>query len=345
MAIKWVTKMAFLRNPEVKKSWLIFLCMSLLMTAGAFWMDKLMGFYMIGCLGLIHLWYLIVTYKRYRSISNLSVQIDRVLHGDYGIDVGEFNEGELAILKHDIYKVTLRLREQAEALKKEKINLANSLADISHQLRTPLTSMNMVVAFLGNEKTSENKRKEMVRELNVLLRRMDWLITSLLKISKLDAGTASFNKRTIYLRDVFRQAMEPLSVIMDLRNHRICFNGDMESKIEADFGWTVEAVSNILKNAMEHMDDSGKIMVEFLENPLYVECTIKDNGKGIDAEDLPYVFNRYFKGKNSRESSVGIGLALTKMIITEQDGTIKVENHPDGGVNFTIRFNKKSKLS
>ena len=234
--------------------------------------------------------------------------------------------------------MTSRLREQKQQLQDDKIYLADSIADISHQIRTPLTSINLLVQFLSEPNISDERRMKLTHELLGLLSRIDWLITTLLKISKLDAGTVQFKRETLPLDELIRKSTSPLLVPIELREQTLAVGA--EGNFTGDVSWTVEAISNIVKNCMEHTPDGGRIEIKASENALYTEIIISDNGTGIDKEDLPHIFERFYKGKNSDDKRFGIGLALARTIITSQNGTIKAENNADKGALFTIRFYK-----
>ena len=270
----------------------------------------------------------------------MSYEIDKILHNNSEFDLNRFAEGELAILHSEIYKMTVRLREQTEALKRDKIFLADSIADISHQIRTPLTSINLIANFLADEELSDERRLSLVKDLFQLLSRIDWLISTLLKISKLDAGTVRFAKDTVKVSELIQKAVKPLAIPMDLRNQQLIVKANGDEQFEGDLAWTAEAIENILKNCMEHTPNGGTITIKVKDTPIYTELLITDTGPGIDPEDLPHLFERFYKGKNSSTGNVGIGLALARMIITSQNGTIKAENGKNGGAVFTLRFYK-----
>ena len=181
-------------------------------------------------------------------------------------------------------------------------------------------------------------RHQLTNELYELLGRIDWLITTLLKISKLDAGTVSFNKETVSLETLIKRSCSPLLIPMELHGQELIIRAD--GNFYGDPAWTSEAVSNIVKNCMEHTPDGGRIEINAAENALYSEIVIKDNGTGISPEDLPHIFERFYKGKDSDGKSFGIGLALSRMIIAGQKGTVKAENRKNAGAMFTLRFYK-----
>ncbi|WP_244280994.1 sensor histidine kinase [Paenibacillus jilunlii] len=279
------------------------------------------------------------TQARYKSIARISNQIDLVLHNADHLYIGESDEGELSILHSEITKMTLRIRDQNDALKKEKKHLADSLADIAHQLRTPLTSANLILSLLANN-PNENERKAFVRETEELLVRMDWLITSLLKLSRLDAGIVVFQSGQIDVHHLINAALRPFLIPMELHDIDLQIDAPEGIFIQGDSGWLSEAIQNILKNCMESAGDNGKIEIVCTDNPLFTEITIHDSGAGFEKEDLPSLFDRFYRGKSPNATGYGIGLSLCRMIITRQGGTITAKNHPQGGALFAIRFPK-----
>ena len=327
-----------LKNKEVRKALLWQLLLSAAACAVCFFFDIRAGLTAAGLSLLLMLVFCISTYKRYQRISSLADDIDQVLHGDSSIDFDNYSEGELSILHSEIYKMTVRLREQQQKLINDKKYLADSLADISHQIRTPLTSINLLVERLSASGLTDECRHQLTNELYELLDRIDWLITTLLKISKLDAGTVQFNKETVSLETLINKSCAPLLIPMELRGQELILRA--EGDFYGDPAWTSEAVGNIVKNCMEHTPDGGRIEIDAAETALYSEIVIKDNGTGISPEDLPRIFERFYKGKNSDGKSFGIGLALSRMIIAEQKGTVKAENRKNAGAMFTIRFYK-----
>lgn len=286
---------------------------------------------------------IILTRWRYLEIEKLSGYLRQISSGDYSLDVRDNHEGELSILKSDIYKVTLMLSEQGELLKKDKIQLTEAISDISHQLKTPLTSMTMMVDLLSDAKLPDEKRKEFTHNMSTQLERIDWLVSSLLKISKIDAGTVVFKQDKVIVKELIQKSLEPVLIPMDIKEQRLSVKGDETVSFRGDLNWTVEALINILKNCVEHTYQSGEIRISFSENTLFTEIVISDNGKGIPKEDLPYIFNRFYKGKTASEDSVGIGMAMAHSIITNQNGHIEVISEEGQGTIFQIKFYKKIK--
>lgn len=330
--------MKLLKNKDVLKTLILQLVIGAIASIVGFIFNEAAGVLAVFLsVGFIVVYY-ITTYNRYKQLACLSEDINKILHGDNTISFDDYTEGELSILKSEIQKMTVRLREQQQRLMDDKVYLADSIADISHQIRTPLTSINLLVQFLSKPDLSEDKKRQHIMELKRMLSRIDSLITALLKISKLDAKTVRFNPQNISLEELIRKSCEPLLVPFELRGQELAISA--EGEFFGDLPWTSEAVGNIVKNCMEHTPEGGKVEVVAVENPIYSEIVITDNGTGIDKDDLPHIFERFYKGKNSGDNSFGVGLALARMIITGQGGTIKAENRKDKGAKFTIRFYK-----
>ena len=278
------------------------------------------------------------TKKRYKKIEQLNDYLVRVLADNEDDEILDQEEGELSILKTNIYKTTSTLKFQKELLTDDKKNLAAALADISHQLKTPLTSM-MVMNDLLVDEQDEDKRTEFLQTQSSQLDRMNWLIQTLLKLSKLDAGTIVLKKEDVSSTELIEEAVKPFGIQFDLRN--IKFKSDISDlNIRCDKNWTVEAIQNIIKNCIEHMDDGGELSVEMVDTNIYTQLTIKDTGCGIAKEDIPHIFERFYKGKNAGKDSVGIGLALSKSIIEGEQGEITVESTEGVGTKFIIKFYK-----
>lgn len=330
----------YFRNPEIRHQLAAFFLLGIVVVAGSFWLWRdgvfpvlLIWFFM----GILHF---AESFFRYRKIAELAAVIDDILHGKDMALLREVSEGELSILESEVNKMLIRLREQNLRLSHDKQYLADSLADLSHQLKTPLTSMNLLVTMGERESASEEKRLEYDSKIRALLQKMQWLIDVLLKISKLDADAVVFEQKEYPLRELVQKADAPLEIAMELKGITLETEITEEASFSGDMKWTSEAVENIVKNCMEHTPAGGKIMVTGRENAVFSELVITDNGEGIPEEDLPHLFERFYKGKNSSEESVGIGLALAHMIVTKQRGTLKAENRREGGARFTIRFYK-----
>ncbi|KPI46987.1 histidine kinase [Clostridioides difficile] len=328
-----------LRNKEFQKFAILFLLITIVTVTLGFAINVMTGILAIASATAFGTVFFMFTKNRYESIAHISEQIDIVLHNADHLYIAESEEGELSILQSEITKMTLRIREQNDALKKEKEYLADSLADIAHQLRTPLTSVTLILSLLENN-PDEKERKDLIRETEELLVRMDWLITSLLKLSRLDAGIVFFQKEEIDVNNLISAALHQFLIPMELHNITLQINVPKGTKIWGDLNWLLEAIQNIFKNCMESAGDNGKIDIICEDNLLFTEVTIHDSGEGFKKEDLPCLFNRFYRGKNSSTAGYGIGLALCKTIITRQGGTITAKNHPQGGAIFVIRFPK-----
>ncbi|MCG7407112.1 HAMP domain-containing histidine kinase [Paenibacillus sp. ACRRX] len=278
---------------------------------------------------------------RYRELEKLSVYLREISSGNDKLDVRDNQEGELSILKNDIYKVTLMLSEQRSLLKRDKMQLTDAISDISHQLKTPLTSMTVMAELLSGSDLPPAKRMEFTHNIRIQLERIDWLVSSLLKLSKIDAKTIPFKRDRILVKELIRKALDPVLIPMDIKEQTVSIKGDEGVSFIGDFNWTVEAVINILKNGVEHTQEGGAISISFTENALFTEIIIADNGKGIPKADLPYIFKRFYKGKHAAEGSIGIGLAMAHSIVANQNGVIDVRSSSVDGTEFRIKFYKQ----
>ncbi len=328
-----------LRNREFRQFAILFSLMTAAALMLGFAINAATGILAIASAAAYGTAFFAFTKARYKSIAAISNQIDLVLHNADHLYISGSDEGELSILHSEITKMLLRIREQNDALKKEKKHLSDSLADIAHQLRTPLTSANLILSLLANN-PEENQQKAFVRETEELLLRMDWLITSLLKLSRLDAGIVVFQCEQIDINNLICAALRPFLIPIELHDIDLQIDAPKGRSIEGDFSWLSEAIQNILKNCLESIGENGKIEIVCTDNSLFTEITIHDSGAGFEKEDLPCLFDRFYSGKKTNTTGYGIGLALCKMIITRQGGTITAKNHPQGGAIFAIRFPK-----
>lgn len=328
-----------LNNKELQRGlWLLGIAVSALSVAG-FTISAACGF-LVGFSGLLTAGiYLGTEAYRYRRLQKLSRDLDALLAGGDPLPIRAYDEGELSILANQIQKMTLRLTESAEAVKADKVFLADALADISHQLRTPLTAMNLTAAMLRSPELTAQKRIELTGELRNLLDRIDWLVETLLKISKLDAGTVKLAKERICVRELISRAAAPIAIPMELRDQSLAVYCENE-QFTGDLVWSAEALGNILKNCMEHTPVGGRITVTAQETALYTQLEIQDTGPGFAPEDIPHLFERFYKGSNAAENSYGIGLALARTVIASQNGTVQAMNGSTGA-KFVIKFYKQ----
>lgn len=276
-----------------------------------------------------------------KKIKEITKMISKINNRQFDIDINDFNEGELSILKNEISKTTTMLRQVADNSVKDKLNLKDSLGDISHQLKTPLTSITIMIDnILDNPDMDEKTRKKFLINIKREILNINFLVMSLLKLSKFDANVVKFNKESVYLKDIIIESIKNVSMIKELKNITIKVSGDDNIKLLCDFKWQVESITNILKNSIEHTSEYGTVEVNYSENKLYTRILIKDNGKGINSDDLPHIFDRFYKGKNGSDDSFGIGLSLSKTIIEKEGGSITVKSTPNIGTIFTIKYLK-----
>lgn len=278
--------------------------------------------------------------RRYRQIRMLAEQIDELLHGSEVPEFRHFREGDMEVLRDEINKLTIRLREQAALLKKDKSSLADALADISHQIRTPLTALNILLERMKSPEIDADTRRHLLREAGRMLSKIEWLVTSLLKMSKLEAGSIVLQKETIHMDRFLKEAVAPFEISMEVHDKTVTVTQAGGKSFVGDYAWTLEAVQNVIKNGLEYTPDGKSLAICCEENPLYTELKITDSGSGIPKEDLPHLFERFYRGENAGKDSFGIGLALAQMILTRENAVIQAQNAPEGGGQFRIRFYK-----
>lgn len=283
---------------------------------------------------------LIILYKKSqdKKINEISNYMNSVLNGNYSLDIRSYEEGRLSILKNDIYKITVKLKEQTDMAINEKNNLEMILSDISHQIKTPLTSMYVINDLLKSDKLSKKEKIDFLNKNESQLERIEWLVTSLLKLSRLDNGFVKLKKEKVEVAELIDNCLNPLLIPIELKNQNVVKQID-NFEIDIDFNWFSEAIINILKNAHEHTNAFGTIKVEASDNSMYSSIIISDNGTGISKQDLPYIFERFYKGANQKES-IGIGLNMAKKIIDLSGGEINVLSTPSVGTTFIIKIYK-----
>lgn len=248
-------------------------------------------------------------------------------------------EGQIGLLKTELIKMINILKEKVELLNNEKIFLNEVISDISHQLKTPMTSL-IILNDLMYEDLPKETKIEFLDKIKSQLNRMEWLIKSMLKLSKVEAKVIDFEKKEVKVSELIKKSISPSLISMEIKNIELTVNGDENISYIGDINWSCEAFVNIIKNCIEHTDTNGKINISYEENPLYCEVVIKDSGEGIDKKDLPHIFKRFYKGKSSKDDSVGIGLAMAKSIIESQNGDIYVKSEKNKGSEFHIIFHK-----
>ena len=330
--------MSLFRNEEIKKQIIIYVIFNIIVFLGALFINIIYSIYIIIVCLVIEFISLYFTKKRYNDISELTYKIDKILHNNDYTNFDVNKEGELAVLNSEIYKMTVRLREQTERLENEKNYLKDYLADISHQIRTPMTSINIMISRLSRQELTFEDRFKMIKEISKLLTRIEWLVTALLKVAQLESDTVKLKKEKTNVEEVVNKALEPLKIQAEIKNIKMKLKIEKNTNYKGDYYWSVEAISNIIKNCIEHSENGGIIEIISETNPIYTEIIITDEGKGICKEDLPHLFERFYRGNNSGSEGIGIGLYLTKMIVSKQNGVITAKNRENKGAEFNIKF-------
>lgn len=290
--------------------------------------------------------FMILTDRRYRALANMAANLDRVLAGERDIRLRDMSEGELAILSSEIDKVIARLNLTVDELQAEKLALSDALADISHQLKTPLTSIAISTELIRDRLSARGDSEDLVERLRLiqtLQARVEDLVSALLKLARIDAGVIKLVCGDVDARELVRKSFEPLAIAFDIADVR--FSADVQdgASYEGDLTWSVEALENILKNCMEHTPAGGCVSVRVTEDVLACRIRIEDTGPGIAESDLPHIFERFYRGSRDANAApsevnpagVGIGLALSKSLVTAQGGTLTAENLRDENGNVT----------
>lgn len=284
---------------------------------------------------------LIYNRKKEREIKKINKYLNEINNGNYELKIEESCEDELSKLKNELYKTTVLLRETAENSEQEKINLSNSLADISHQIKTPLTSIRIMLDNIEDNPNMDSKtREEFIEDIS---KQIDWissLAISLLKLAKFDAGAIKMNDQEVNVKKLINNVISNLAILLDIKNIKIEQKIDDDTIIKADYNWQLEALTNIIKNAIEHSHDNGTIHIDVENNSVFVKIKIRDEGEGIEKKDIKHIFDRFYKAKKSSENSIGIGLSLAKTIIEQENGYIKVDSEVDRGTTFEIKYLK-----
>ncbi len=275
-----------------------------------------------------------------RQIAALSDYVRKMTDGEIIYDVRDNREGAFSILKNDVYKLALRLSEQAALLRREKETLKDILYDISHQLKTPITSMTIMADLLEQEDLPTEKRREFVGNLQSGLTRMDWLVKSLLKLARLDAEAGELVACEVNAAELVEDAAANVRTIIEAKNQEVTTDVDGGLTIHCDRNWTTEALVNIIKNGAEHTPAGGRLAVSAGENPVCAWICVEDCGGGIDPDELNNLFKRFYRGRNSAKDSAGIGLAMSLAIMHKQNGDIEVKTERGKGASFTLKFFK-----
>lgn len=292
------------------------------------------------------LFFLVVSYSRHKEILHLSSEIDEVLHGSRQVTFSHCKEGDVAILENELSKMVARLSHTRTLVLQEKNALADALADISHQIRTPLTSIGLMLPLIERAQ-EEHERKRMVRDLETMLDRVFWLVSTLLKLAKVDAGAMPLERKTVKVTDMLERALVPLTINLELHDIALCAHLDEQAYFEGDELWSAEAVENILKNCIEHTPCGGCITLQATTDAIATRIVIEDSGPGIAPEDLPHIFDRFYRGSVSDEEisemhnpqGFGVGLALAHALIGAQGASLQANNGSQGA-RFEIIYPK-----
>ena len=275
-----------------------------------------------------------------KKIKEIEKYIEAINNKNYTLKISENSEDEFSNLSNELYKTTVMLKEQASNSQKSQKTLQTNIEDISHQLKTPLTSISIMLDnIIDNPDIEIETRQKFLHEINRQIEWFNWLVIALLKLSKIDSGTAVFTKKEINVEKIINHVIQNLATPLDIKQQKIIVNGN-SSKFIGDYNWQLEALTNIVKNCIEHTPNHKNIYIKFEENNFYTKITIRDEGVGIAKEDIKHIFERFYKGKNSSENSIGIGLALAKSIIERDNGYIICSSKEGEGTTFEIKYMK-----
>lgn len=278
--------------------------------------------------------------KRNRKIEAIIKYTKEISQKNYDLKIQENTEDELSSLSNELYKITVMLKQQADASYKEKRALQTSIEDISHQIKTPLTSINIMLDNIReNPNMDEKTRQTFIYEISRQVEWIKWLVISLLKLAKLDSDTATFIKRDIDVNNLINDVIKNLTIPLEIKEQHIIYN-ENNVKFIGDYNWQLEALTNIVKNCIEHTPENRNIYISCEENNFYTKIVIRDEGDGIDKQDIKHIFERFYKGKNASENSIGIGLALAKTIIEKDNGYIICDSKIGEGTTFEIKYMK-----
>ena len=279
--------------------------------------------------------------QRDKKINQITQYINEIKNRKYDLDINENSEDELSNLKNELYKITIMLKEESEISRQDKEKIKMSVEDISHQLKTPLTSIMIMLDNLkDNPNMDEDTKQRFIFEISKQVDWINWLVISILKLSRLEADVVKFSNNKINVKKFIDEIIGNLEIPIEIKNQKISIEGDEDASFIGDYKWQQEAITNIIKNAIEHNKENGKITIKYEENVLFTKITIIDEGQGIAKEDLKHIFERFYKAQNSSDNSVGIGLSLAKNIIEKNNGMINCKSEIGNGTEFIVKYMK-----
>lgn len=282
----------------------------------------------------------LIILKYNRKILSITDYVHKLNNRDYELLIAENNEGELSKLQNELYKVTITLKEENIIINNQKQYLKKSISDISHQIKTPLTSINVLIDSLNDPDMDLEMRNEFLSSISKESSKIEFLVVTLLKLARFDANVITLKKEVIKVKDLFREIQDNLAILIELKGINIKLKYNSDVSFIGDYKWEVEALTNILKNCLEHTPNNKNIYLSCIDNILYTKIIIEDEGEGIDKEDLKHIFERFYKTKNSSSDSIGIGLSLAQTIIKQDNGYIKVKSVLNKGTTFEIKYMK-----
>lgn len=279
--------------------------------------------------------------QRDKKINQITQYINEIKNRKYDLNINENSEDELSNLKNELYKITIMLKEESEISRQDKEKIKMSVEDISHQLKTPLTSIMIMLDNLkDNPNMDEDTKQKFIFEISKQVDWINWLVISILKLSRLEADVVKFSNNKINVKKFIDEIIGNLEIPIEIKNQKISIEGDEDASFIGDYKWQQEAITNIIKNAIEHNKENGKITIKYEENVLFTKITIIDEGQGIAKEDLKHIFERFYKAQNSSDNSVGIGLSLAKNIIEKNNGMINCKSEIGNGTEFIVKYMK-----
>lgn len=278
--------------------------------------------------------------KNNNRIDDLIESLKKIDKVNYELDLEDSVEDKLSLLKQDLYKLAIMLKESSINSLNDKLVLKESLQDISHQLKTPITSINIMLDNMINDDDMDIKtRNKFIKQIKREISNMSFLIQNILKLSKFEANVIEFKSRKVNVSELIEDSIHNVDNLRDLKDVNIISNL-VDCSVCVDKRWQVEAITNILKNALDYSDVGSEIVIDVEDNKVYTSISITDNGKGMSEEDTINIFKRFYKGKNSNSDSVGIGLALSKAIVERENGIISVMSELGKGTSFIIKYFK-----